>query len=397
MTAARGAPATALVLLALASCGGSGSKHGAATTVGASAPTATSRVEVLRSLPGANFDPRSIYRRSAPGVVTVISDFAGTPNPLSGGGGGQAGLGSGFVVSATGEVATNAHVVTSGEGAGIRRARHVYVQFQDHNQVPATIAGADPNSDVALIRVDPAGLTLRPLPLGSSAALAVGAPVVAIGSPFGEPESLSVGVVSGLDRTIDSLTNFQISGAIQTDAAINRGNSGGPLVNARGEVIGINSQIQSTSGGGEGVGFAVPIDTVKRALDELRRHGKVSYAYLGVSTVAVFPQLARRFGLPVTQGAWVQEVSHGGPAADAGVHGGGATARFQVREYRTGGDVIVKAAGQTLRNEDDLGRAIAGYRPGQEVELEVYRAGRRRTVRIKLGDRPLTRPQITAP
>ena len=149
----------------------------------------------------------------------------------------------------------------------------MFVQFADHNQVPATILGADPFSDVALIRVDPAGLTLRPLPLGSNASIAVGSPVAAIGSPFGEQESLSVGVVSGLDRTIDSLTNFQISGAIQTDAAINRGNSGGPLVNARGEVVGINSQIQSTSGGGEGVGFAVPINLVKRSVDQLRTGG----------------------------------------------------------------------------------------------------------------------------
>src|SRR5204862_1426636 len=259
------------------------------------------RVETLKALAGGNFDPQAIYRRSSPGVVTVISEFAGgSANPLAPEGG-QAGLGSGFVVSSSGEIATNAHVVTTGEGPSIRRARNVYVQFDDHNQVPATIVGADPNSDVALIRVDPAGLTLRPLPLGASGNLVVGAPVAAIGSPFGEPESLSVGVVSGLDRTIDSLTNFQISGAIQTDAAINRANSGGPLVDARGQVIGTNSQIQSSTGGGEGVGFAVPIDTVKRSLDELRRHGKASYSYLGVSTVAVFPQLARRFGLPVPE------------------------------------------------------------------------------------------------
>jgi len=392
-------PAAALGALALAGCGGSGG-HGsssAASPAGQGPPASTTRVEVLKALPGGNFDPQAIYRRSSPGVVTVISEFAGgAVNPLAPQGG-RAGLGSGFVVSSKGEIATNAHVVTSGEGADIRRARHVYVQFNDHNQVPATIVGADPNSDVALIRVDPAGLTLRPLPLGASAALIVGAPVVAIGSPFGEQESLSVGVVSGLDRTIDSLTNFQISGAIQTDAAINRGNSGGPLVDARGAVIGINSQIQSTTGGGEGVGFAVPIDTVKRSLDELRRHGKVSYAYIGVSTVAVFPQLARRFGLPVTSGSWVQEVTRGGPAAGAGIHAGAQTARFQVRQYRTGGDVIVKAGGRTLQADDDLGRAIAGYRAGQEIELELYRDGRRRTVRIKLGERPLTRPQISAP
>jgi 2-alkenal reductase len=392
----RPAPLLAVMAVALAGCGGSGGHSGSSTGSGQSPPTSTSRVEVLKALPGGNFDPQAIYRRSAPGVVTVISEFAGGANPLTPQGGG-AGLGSGFVVSPKGEIATNAHVVTSGVGADIRRARHVYVQFNDHNQVPATIVGADPYSDVALIRVDPAGLTLRALPLGASAALVVGAPVVAIGSPFGEPESLSVGVVSGLDRTIDSLTNFQISGAIQTDAAINRGNSGGPLVDSRGAVIGINSQIQSTSGGGEGVGFAVPVDTVKRSLDELRRHGKVSYAYLGVSTVAVFPQLARRFGLPVTTGNWVQQVTGGGPAAAAGIRAGNQTSRFQVRQYHTGGDVIVKAGGRTLQGEDDLGRVVAGYRAGQEIALELYRDGQRRTVRVKLGERPLTRPQLSAP
>ena len=380
---------------ALAGCGGSSTSSAPSASSTGAASTATSRVEVLKALPGGRFDPQAIYRRSAPGVVTVISEFAGgSANPLAPQGA-QAGLGSGFVVSAAGEIATNAHVVTSGEGASIRRARHVYVQFSDDNQVPATIVGADPNSDVGLIRVNPAGLTLRPLPLGSSAGLVVGAPVAAIGSPFGEPESLSVGVVSGLDRTIDSLTNFQIAGAIQTDAAINRGNSGGPLVNAQGQVIGINSQIQSTGGGGEGVGFAVPIDTVKHSLAELRRHGKVAYAYLGVSTVAVFPQLARRIGLPVDHGALVQDLTSGGPAASAGIRAGDRTLRFQARQYSIGGDLIVKAGGRTLSGgQDDLGRAIAGYRPGQEVELELYRDGQRRTVRVKLGERPLTRPQL---
>jgi 2-alkenal reductase len=390
MTPTRAFPAAALLLIGLAGCGGSSEHSGSSTAASQSGPTSTSRVEVLKALSGGSFDPQTIYRRSAPGVVTVISEFAGgSANPLAPQGA-QAGLGSGFVVSSKGEIATNAHVVTSGEGGSIRRARHVYVQFADHNQVPATIVGADPNSDVGLIRVDPAGLTLRPLPLGSSGSLVVGAPVVAIGSPFGEPESLSVGVVSGLDRTIDSLTNFQISGAIQTDAAINRGNSGGPLVDAHGAVIGINSQIQSTSGGGEGVGFAVPIDTVKRSLDELRRHGKVS-------SVPVYPQLAQHFGLAVSQGNWVQEVTRGGPAADAGIRAGDKTARFQIRQYRTGGDVIVKAGGRTLTSQDDLGQAIANYRAGQEIALELYRDGRRRTVRVKLGERPLTRPQISAP
>jgi S1-C subfamily serine protease len=323
----------------------------------------------------------------------VISEFAGgSANPLAPQGG-QAGLGSGFVVSSNGEIATNAHVVTSGEGTSIRRARHVYVQFADHNQVPATIVGADPNSDVALIRVDPGGLTLRPLPLGSSASLVVGAPVVAIGSPFGEPESLSVGVVSGLDRTIDSLTNFQISGAVQTDAAINRGNSGGPLVDARGAVIGINSQIQSTGGGGEGVGFAVPIDTVKRSLGLLRSKGSVSYAYLGVQSQDLYPQLAQRLGVPVPRAALVAKVEPGSPAAKAGISAGKSKITFQgAKDIPSGADVIAKVDGRPVNHADDLANVIGLKSPNQTVTLDVYRGKSHRTVKVKLAPRPAKPP-----
>src|SRR5207247_1846568 len=207
------------------------------------------------------------------------------------------GLGSGFGISGEGEIATNAHVVTSGEGKDIREASQVFIRFKDGNQVPAEIKGFDPFADVALLKVDPKGLTLRPLPLGDLRAARVGAPVAAIGSPFGEEQSLSVGVVSAVGRSIDSLTGFKTPGAIQTDAAINHGNSGGPLLDAGGCVIGINSQIQTSSGDGSGVGFAVPVDTVKRSLAQLRTSGHARYAYLGVQTAMVYPPLAQRFGL----------------------------------------------------------------------------------------------------
>src|SRR3954453_15354379 len=178
--------------------------------------------------------------------------------------------------------------------------------------------GHDPNADIALLKVDPKGLTLRPLPIGRSDGVQVGTPVAAIGSPFGERQSLSVGVVSAVDRSISSLTAFQISGAIQTDAAINPGNSGGPLVDGAGRVIGVNQQIQTSSGGGEGVGFAVPVDVAKRSLAQLRAKGEVRYAYLGVETVAIYPQLRERFGLPVAKGAWVPGVTAGGPGPAGG-------------------------------------------------------------------------------
>jgi 2-alkenal reductase len=376
----------AALALALAGCAGGGDDDdGGNGNQGGGAPARTvpvpqGRVEVLKGLPGGGFDPGAIYRREAPGVVTVISVFGGERSGR--------GLGSGFVLNGRGEVVTNAHVVLEGENGSSRRADEVYVQFADRNQVRARVVGTDEESDVALLRVNPAGLTLRPLPLGSSARLAVGQPVAAIGSPFGEPQSLSVGVISALDRTIDSLTSFQISDAIQTDAAINRGNSGGPLVDARGRVIGINSQIRTSGGGSEGVGFAVPVDTVKRSLRELRAEGSVDYAFVGVSTVPLYPQLARRLGLPVDRGALVQEVVDDGPADDAGIRAGDDRIRFQGQGYRAGGDVIVSVAGRPIREESDLARILTALSPGQQVTVVLVRGGDRRQVRLELGERP---------
>ena len=375
--------ASGLVAVAvLAGCGGGNSKTPQDTGSG-SARTSTvppTRVEVLKGVPGSGFDPEAIYRREAPGVVTVISYF--------GGAGPTRALGSVFVIDGNGEVATNAHVVLQSEGRSSAKAREVYVQFADSNQVRARIVGTDPDADAALLRVDGGGVTLRPLPLGSSARLRVGEPVVAMGSPFGERQSLSVGVISGLDRTIQSLTRFQISGAVQTDAAINRGISGGPLLDARGRVVGINAQTSPDGAGGSGVGFAVPIDLVKRSLTQLRAEGKAKYAFVGVSTVPLYPQLARRLGLPVTRGALVQEVVGGGPAEDAGIRPGKQRIRFQGQPYRAGGDVIVSVAGEPIRPESDVGRILATHAPGETVTVQVVRGGARRDVRIRLAERP---------
>jgi S1-C subfamily serine protease len=299
------------------------------------------------------------------------------------------------VISREGEIATNAHVVSLGRGA--RRADEVYVQFEDGNQVPAKIVGTDPNADVALLKVNPNGLRLRVLPFGDSRAVQVGAPVAAIGSPFDEPQSLSVGVISATDRDIPALTGFDISGALQTDAAINHGNSGGPLVNARGQVVGINSQIRSTGGGGEGVGFAVPAAAARRSLDQLRRHGKASYAYLGVSTVPVYPQLGRHFGLGTGTGAWIQAVEDGGPAKDAGLKGGTGATRFQAERFTTGGDVIVAVAGHEIRAPQDVATALSPLRPGQRVRLEYLRDGRRGSVELTLASRPANGSSLLRP
>ena len=351
----------------------------------------TTRVEVIRSLgKGGGFDPQAIYKEEAPGVVTVVSLFGS--ESLSDLGDSSGGVGSGFVLSGDGEIATNAHVVTTGEVPNLREARTVFVEFADGNQVEATVRGYDPEADVALLKVDPQGLTLRPLPLGVSEKVAVGTPVAAIGSPFSERQSLSVGVVSAVDRTITGLTAFQISGAIQTDAAINPGNSGGPLVDQDGEVIGINQQIRTSSGGGEGVGFAVPIDVARRSLDQLRAKGEVSYAFLGVETVPIYPQLRERFDLPVDDGAWLQNVSEGGPAAAAGLRGGGpAQTTFQVRPYKVGGDVITRIDDRPVDDPDDLSLAVSLLDPGTTVTVEAWRDGERRELKVKLGERPLQR------
>ena len=289
MRAAIAVVGAALALVA-AGCDASGDDDdsGSASTT---REVTTTRVEVVEGIGRkGGFNPSEIYSRLAPGVVTVISLFDGPTSVLEDGG--EGGQGSGFVIDDEGYIATNAHVVTK-EDDNSARAERVFVQFPDGNRVPAEIVGHDPNADVALLKVEPSGLDLTPLRLGRSAGLQVGEPVAAIGSPFGEEQSLSVGVVSALDRNIQSLTRFGIGDAIQTDAAINPGNSGGPLLDAHGRVIGINAQIKSQSGGGEGVGFAIPVDAVSRSLAELREDGRVEYGYLGVQTMILWPQLAR--------------------------------------------------------------------------------------------------------
>jgi S1-C subfamily serine protease len=388
----RTAPAL-LAGLAIVLAGSSGCGFGGDDDKGDPGRT-TTRVEVVKGVgTGDDFDPEAIYQGEAPGVVTVVSLF-GSQSPGDVGSGG--GVGSGFVLNGDGEIATNAHVVTTGEVPDLVEARKVYVEFADGNQVEASVRGYDPEADIALLEVDPKGLTLRPLPLGDSASVKVGTPVAAIGSPFSERQSLSVGVVSAVDRSITGLTAFHIAGAIQTDAAINPGNSGGPLVDADGKVIGVNQQIKTNSGGGEGVGFAVPIDVARRSLAQLREDGEVSYAYLGVESLAIYPQLRERFDLPVASGAWLQGVADGGPADKAGLRGGGTDETpFQVRSYRTGGDVITRIGDQAVEDPDDLSRVVALLEPGSTVTVEAWRDGERRRVTVKLGERPLQQPAGT--
>jgi S1-C subfamily serine protease len=381
----------------LAACGSGGDSTVTVTAPASGDGTGTARHVTIEAADGA-FDSKTIYEQAAPGVVTVTSFFSGdssTPDLFGGGGG--VGQGSGFVISHEGEILTNAHVVTDASSTGaqtreLHEARQVYVQFPDRNQVEAEIVGFDPFADVALLKVDPDGLDLHPLPLGSEEDVEVGEGVAAIGSPFGQEQSqsLSVGVVSAVDRSIESLTDFRIEGALQTDTAINPGNSGGPLLDAVGDVVGINQQIQTSSGGNEGVGFAVPIDMAQRSVEQLRENGSVSYAYAGVSTQPLYPQLAERLGLDVDTGAIVSRVVPGGPADDAGLEGGDDTIRFQGLDVDTGGDVITAIDGERVTDNSDLPRLISILDPGEKVTLDVIRDGNQDQIELTLGERPST-------
>ena len=344
------------------------------------APAANTSASVRTIAPAgpAGFSPASIFARRSPGVVTVFSYFGGT-----------AAQGSGFVVSRRGTILTNAHVITNaGETSGtVHAAEGVYVEFSDHDRVPARIVGWDVFDDVGVLDVAASAHALVPVPLGRSATLVVGEPVAAIGSPLGNSDSLAVGVVSAVRRSIAALTapRFQLIDAIQTDAPIGHGSSGGPLLDARGRAIGITAQIRSDQGGAAGIGFAVPIDAARRSLHDLLTKGHVSYAYAGIQSEDLIPALARHLRLPVTRGALVDAVSAGGPAASAGLRGGSHEEQFEGETITAGGDVIVAVDGLPVASANDLVRIVANtLRPGETAVFSVVRTSGRRTVAVKL-------------
>jgi S1-C subfamily serine protease len=362
------------LLLSLAGCGSDGEDGGAA------GDAASTRTEVVVQTADGGFDAVEVYRRASPGVVTIRSLF-----------GEAGGEGSGFVLDDDGRIVTNAHVVSDDSSGEREESDQVFVEFPDRNVVPAEIIGLDPFADVALLKVEPDGFDLRPLRLGDDDDLVVGQPVAAIGSPFGEQQSLSIGVVSATDRSVRSLTQFQIEGAIQTDASINPGNSGGPLLDADARVIGINQQIETETGANDGVGFAVPISTVRRSVRQLEADGEVEYAYIGVSSQALYPQLAERLDIDADYGGLIAEVVPDGPADKAGLRGGDERIRFQGIPYRVGGDVILSVEGHRVVRPDDLARFIAASRPGERVTLEVVdEDGEREEIGVTLGERPET-------
>lgn len=337
---------------------------------------------VVKPLLGNGFDPAAIYRRRSPGVVTIYSIFEQRTVE----GDDHAAQGSGFVVSPQGYVLTSAHVISN----ATRAATQVYVAFRDGDRVEGEIVGFDLNDDVGVLKLNPADHALTPVPLGDSSKVVVGEPVAAIGSPFGNTDSLAVGVVSSNQRSIPSLTSrFNVVDAIQTDAPITHGNSGGPLLDARGSVIGINAQIRSESGDSEGVGFAIPINAARRSMKQLIEDGRVAYAYVGVTAGTLTPTLADRFDYPVDHGAVIEQIAAGSPGLRAGLRCGRVTEVFRGVEFKKGGDVIVAIDGRPVESADDLVRIVSErLEPGQQSTFEVVRGGERKAIAVRLGERP---------
>jgi len=339
---------------------------------------------IVRSTPlsGKGFNPSRIYTARSPGVVTVFAVFDKSDE--------QEAQGSGFVVTPSGYILTSAHVVTDVvESAHPSEANQVFIAFKGGDRVQAKIVGWDGYDDVALLKVDPAAHHLVTVPLGDSSRVRPGDPVAALGSPFGNEDSITVGVVSAVHRSINSLTStYKVVDAIQTDAPITHGNSGGPLFDARGRVIGINAQIRSESGGAEGVGFAVPINAAKRSMGQLIATGQVVYAFLGVTTEDLTPTLARHLGYSVSRGAMVGEVRGGSPADHAGLEGGNEEQSFNGLDITAGGDVIVAVNGQPVRSADQVVRDVSSRLPGETIRLTVVRGDTRKTLSAKLGARP---------
>ena len=392
-----GVAVTALVLVALVAAGVVPTDTATKTVVRTTTPAASNSTVALNTAPvsGEGLTPAQIYQQYSAGVVEVFSTFSATqsqqlsPFGQQSGGAAQA-LGSGFVVSSEGYIITNAHVV---EDNGTR-ASSVSVMFKnadgtDSTKVPATIVGIDETSDVALLRIDPAKAPqLLALTLGDSSAVQVGEPVVAIGNPLGYDFTVTSGIVSAVNRNLESPNGSVIPDGIQTDAAINSGNSGGPLFNAHGEVIGINEQIATQSGGNEGLGFAVPINTAKNVIEQLKSSGRVTYAWLGIQGQSITSDVASALGLKVGNGVLIAAVTQGSPAEKAGLKGGTQQSQLQGQTLVAGGDIITAIDGEKVTGMDDLISIINQHKPGDTVTLTVLSGTSTKDVKVTLTERP---------
>jgi len=318
-----------------------------------------------------------IYRLASPAVANILTkateyDFFMDPVPVEG-------AGSGFVIDPRGYILTNYHVV---EGA-----QSIEVVLGDQSHYAAKFVGADQRNDVALLKIEPKEKHLVALSLGDSSSLQVGQKVLAIGNPFGFQSTLTTGVVSALGRTVQTSQSTFIDEAIQTDAPINRGNSGGPLINSHGQVIGINSAIYTPSGTTAGIGFAIPVNTAKNIATDLITDGRVHRAFLGVETLPIGGWLSEALDLPVKDGLLVERATKGGPAAAAGIQGGNRVAAAGMRRIAIGGDVITAIDNQKVASQLDVNLALNHKRPGDKITVTVYRGGKKMDIPVKLGER----------
>jgi S1-C subfamily serine protease len=336
---------------------------------------------------GKRMSINEIYRASAPGVVHIEttsrvrqpSDFFGNPFGASQT---QRALGSGFVIDKAGHIVTNYHVV--------RGANTIQVSFSNNERFKAKVIGVDPSTDSAVLQVQVKSRALKSLPLGNSDAVRVGDQVIAIGNPFGLDRSVTAGIVSAVQRRISAPNQLSISHVIQTDAALNHGNSGGPLLNAQGQVIGVNAQIETggQSQGNVGIGFAIPINTVKDVVAELIKHGKVEHAFLGIEGKTLQSDIGRLFHLPVKSGVLVGSVRPGTGAAKAGLKPATSQVTVEGESWPAGGDVIVKADGQPVPSIERLVDLISTKKPGDRIDLEVVRGTSRIHINVELGRQP---------
>ncbi len=321
---------------------------------------------------------QEVYQAASPGVVNITSTvtvqdwFYAYP---------RQGTGSGMIFDKEGRILTNYHV--------IQEAEKLEVTLSNKKDYPAKVLGKDPDNDLAVIQIDAPAGELTAIPLGSSEDLFVGQKVLAIGNPFGLQRTLTTGVISGLARPLKSeITGRLIEGVIQTDAAINPGNSGGPLLNTRGQIVGINTMIYSPSGGSVGIGFAVPVKTAKRVIDDILQYGRVRKPSLGIASLELSPRISRAIGLPVNEGLLVVETTPGGAASKAGLQAGTEPARLGGSVIYLGGDIIIGADGQPVRGRDDLDHVLNNKSVGDRLNLEVMRGSKKLTLTIQLTESP---------
>jgi putative serine protease PepD len=371
-------PIVALVLVGTLALGAGAGAVAYSVAHPSAATTVVRQVPVQTSEPAADssaLTPGQIYRQAYKGVVEIT---VSTPQQTPTGKQEAQAQGSGFVIDSDGHIVTNDHVV--------EHADSVSVRFWNGNTYNASVVGTDPSTDLGVIKVDAPSSILHPVSLGDSSSVQVGDPVVAIGSPFGLEETVTSGIVSALHRQIQALNQFTINDTIQTDAAINHGNSGGPLFNAAGQVIGVNSQIAGDTGANVGIGFAIPSDTVSSIADTLISSGKVEHAYLGVSVQEIPATVAHDLNL--TEGVEITDVRSGTPAEKAGLKGATGKKMVQGTQYATGGDVITAIDGQKVKTSEGVQLAIDAHHPGDTIEITYWRKGETKTVSVKLATRP---------